>query len=108
MRNITFQFLDQGMILNDPGFGFRRIGSGPIPQCRDTYIVVFGQRQELGIFRYEYVDMMLFVWKPVSDVMRLVLHSLFSLSGCWNWHIGLIMGRVFGNWMVHTMFINPN
>jgi hypothetical protein len=71
-------------------------------------MVVFGQRQKVGIFRYESVNLMLFVRKPLLDVMRPVFHGLFSLSGFWNWDIWLIIGRVFGNWMMHTMFIDSN
>ncbi len=78
LRNVLFKFRDQGMVLNDPVFGFRRIGLGPVPQCIDTGVVVFGQGDKLRILRHEEIDAIVFVRKPLSNVMGHIIHGSFS------------------------------
>jgi len=66
------------MVLNDPVFGFRRIGLGPVPQSIDTGIVVFGQGEKLGILPPEEIDTIPLVRKSLSNVMGHVIHGSFS------------------------------
>ena len=84
------------MVLNDPVFGFRRLGLGPVPQCIDTGVVVFGQGDKLGILRHEEIDKILLARKSLSNVMRHVIHISFNQSAA-GLNLRLTVGQIFGN-----------
>ncbi len=69
------------MVLDDSVFGFRRIGLGPVPQCIDTGVVVFGQAKKLGILGHEEIDTIPMARKSLSNVVHHVIHSSFSQWG---------------------------
>ena len=66
-------------LLSDSG----ALDSGPIPQCSDTDIVVFGQGDKLGIFRHEEIDYRAFIRKSLSNMTGFVIHSFFNKYRLW-------------------------
>ena len=70
------------MVFINPGLGFRLIRFRPVLQCIDAGLVIFTERQKLGILCYKDIDLVSIVLESLTNMMcRVIQCEIGRLGG---------------------------